>query len=113
MALPQRTINVTDLLIERPTLGGYGDDETAREVLFQGLCAVAERKSDLIRTPQNVEVTITADVLVEPEITGVQEGDLLTWTDFNGTVSDAEAIVVEPWSLGPKNSHIRIRVGSR
>lgn len=111
MAFPTSLINVTDLLIESVARGSYGGDDGVRTVVCKNLSAIVERRSDLIRNPANEEVSLLADLMLDPGVTGIEEGHRATWTDFYGTVTDAEVLVVEPYAIGGTPHHVRVRVG--
>lgn len=108
-------VNVTDLLIERPTLSDYGGDvdSYAKVGQLEDVEAIVERRSDLVRNVQNEEVQLLADIRIAPTAanTAVEEGDVASWSDYAGTVTRAEVLIVEPWGIGTEDAHIRLRVG--
>lgn len=104
-------VNVTDLLIERAdSRSSYAGDITDYSPIHEDLDAIVERRSDLIRDSQGEQIQLLADVRISPTITGIQQGDVASWTDYAGAVVRAEVRIVEPWSIGTEDAHIRLRV---
>ncbi len=116
---PTELINVTDLRVTRPaSTSSWGDDATGdAPVVLRDTEAVIERRSDQLRTSDNEEVVLFADIWIRPPGADnvVQERDRASWTDFYGTVTDEEIFAVLPAQIGDDGTFevVRLRIGRR
>lgn len=116
---PAELINVTDLRVTRPTsTGSWGDDVAgAATVVLDRTEAIIERRSDILRTSDNEEIVLFADIWIRPPglDSVVQEKDRASWTDFYGTVAEEEIFAVLPAQIGDDGTFevVRLRIGRR
>ena len=109
---PTDLINVTDLLIERPSFSSDFGDPGTPATIVSGLSAVVERKRDVVTTVDDEEVTLLAEVRVPDFALDVKEKDLLTFTDAHGTLARAQAVIIERFDH-PGLTHTAIKLGRR
>lgn len=115
---PTELINTTDLVVTRQgKVSDYGDDSgAAPSTIVAATSAVVERKADLIKDVNNQEVSIAVDVYLPGNAAGVanvRNGDLVSWSDVFGSVSNEEVQVVDPVSGVDGLEHVKLRLGRR
>lgn len=115
---PTELINTTDLSIRRATFDDEWSDETAAAelVLGQNLSAiVVPARRVLTRDVDLEEDTRLADVILSPleAPAGIQQKDIVRWTDFYGEITDAEVEEIERVSGVDGLESVVLRVGRR
>ncbi len=114
---PTELINTTDLSIERFAYSDdYSDESGTPTVIGSGLSAiVVPSRLAFTREVDAEETTRLADVILDP-ITApadIQQKDVVEWTDFYGTITDAEVQEIERVSGVDGLEFIVLKVGRR
>ena len=114
---PSELINTTDLEITRPTFSDEWSDETGTPtVVGTGLSAiVVPSRLALTREVDAEETTQLSDVILDPITApaGIMEKDVVRWTDFYGTITDAEVQEIERISGVDGLEAVVLKVGRR
>lgn len=115
---PAEFINTTDLQITRSSfVDDYGDETGSPTVIVSGLSAIVVPNKDRFAQQPGFEESVrVADIILDPvtatSITILQK-DLVTWSDFFGTVTEAHVEEIRRVSGVPGLESVTLIVGRR
>ena len=114
---PSDLVNTTDLSITRyPLTNDYADETGSTTVVATGLSAIVVPVEErFVRELDSEEPALIARVLLDPLTApaGIQQRDVVQWSDFYGSIVDAQVEEIERVSGVDGLEHLSLLVGRR